>query len=278
MAASPIESDKNFSDVVAHELRDYWEKDHSCNLIRFNGKHWLIKSKLQSPAEKNLDFLAYLLGKGWLNIPEVRLLSANEFQAIYDRMKIIWDGRASEQNTYLIRVAQDYSKKELPIKNLDMAMASEIVFSAWIGRRDAHSSNRAFISRVPMFFDFGTGFGAEKEDFFRSGQDAGYTANWRFFCVESGKKTIDLAVLRRSEFAKGLAAIPIISKDHFMRGIRLTIDRIGGISRERIHESAKMARLPDQRCEEITDLLQNSSAKLEENVAKILKILNSDNF
>jgi len=101
----------------------------------------------------------------------------------------LWtDGRAFEPeenaNRVLVRIAQDYDLGELPLADLDQAIAAELAFSVWIRRRDAHPWNRAYVSGIPIFFDHHIAFGAEAENneinsFFRSGGDGGYTGRWR---------------------------------------------------------------------------------------------------
>ena len=76
-------SKKEFMERIHQEIGDYWT-NYSESIIYFEGKHWIIKSNTANPEEKNLSLLAYLLDKGWLNIPEVRILSQDEFIELRD--------------------------------------------------------------------------------------------------------------------------------------------------------------------------------------------------
>jgi hypothetical protein len=73
----------------------------------------------------------------------------------------------SSQNAILVRVGQKYSKAELPLQDLDAAVAGELVFSVWVRRRDVHSFNRVYNSdHIPVFFDLHAALnGLEGEDF-----------------------------------------------------------------------------------------------------------------
>jgi hypothetical protein len=155
------------------------------------------------------------LGGSWLNIPEVRLLSSEEFQALHLVKSEILSKKASEQNTYLVRLVQDYAISELPLQDFDVAIASEMAFSIWIHRRDAHAGNRAYVNGIPMFFDFNIAFGGEAEDFFRGGPGGGYVKNWRLWQIKSDTASKDIALLRYMASDKKIAAIPIINKGHF---------------------------------------------------------------
>lgn len=93
---------QEFIDGIKGELRDYWDNvDYSSKVISFEGKTWLIKSKPDDPELKNRELLAFPLGWSWSNIPEVRLLSSEEFQALSQKASGLGD-KASEQNTYLV--------------------------------------------------------------------------------------------------------------------------------------------------------------------------------
>ncbi len=65
------DSKQEFVDRISNQINDYWG-NYSHNIICLDEKYWLIKSKINNPREKYLTRLAFLLGKDWLNIPEVR--------------------------------------------------------------------------------------------------------------------------------------------------------------------------------------------------------------
>jgi len=277
--------EKEFIDEIKGELRDYWDRvDYSSNVILFAGKTWFIKSRPEDPESKNRELLAFLLGGSWLNIPEVRLLSSEEFRALREK-GIELNEKASEHNTCLVRLVQDYARSELPVQSFDDAIASEIVFSSWIRRRDAHAANRAFVGGIPMFFDFHIAFGCEEGDFFRkgsdpgscSGPDGGYVGNWRLWQIKSDYLLRNIALLRRLEFDKNLAAIPVINKFHFETALFRTIEQICLFNQKYLYNLIKKAGFPEERCSTIACFLQLSSADLNTSITKILAIVNDGN-
>lgn len=269
---------KEFMDGIRGELRDYWDDvDYSSKVISFNGKIWLIKSKPEDPELKNRELLAFLLGGSWSNIPEVRLLSSEEFQALSQKTLELSE-KASEQNTYLVRLVQDYGINELPVQSFDSAIASEIAFSSWILRRDAHAANRAFAHGIPMFFDFHIAFGLEAEDFFRGGPDGGYVGNWRLWQIKSNNVLSDIALLRRLEFDKKIAAIPIINKSHFEATLFRATEYIKNLDKNYLYGTIKRAGFSEERRSQLSKILQKSSANLDASIGKVLSIINDNNI
>jgi hypothetical protein len=270
--------EQKFIDEIRGELRDYWDNvDYSSKVISFGGKTWLIKSKPDDPELKNRELLAFLLGGSWLNIPEVRLLSSEEFQALSKKTLELGDN-ASEQNTYLVRLVQDYGISELPVQSFDSAVASEIAFSAWILRRDAHAANRAFVRGIPMFFDFHIAFGFEVGDFFKEGPDGGYVGNWRLWQIKNSSILSDIALLRRLEFDKKIAAIPIINKSHFEASLFRATEYIKNLDGNYLYETIEKAGFSEERGSLLSDILQRSSANLDANIGKVLSIINDNNI
>jgi hypothetical protein len=268
---------KEFIDEIKGELCDYWDcVDYSSNVISFSGKTWFIKSRPEDPESKNRELLAFLLGGSWLNIPEVRLLSSEEFRALREK-GVELNENASEHNTCLVRLVQDYARSELPVQSFDDAIASEIVFSSWIRRRDAHAANRAFVGGIPMFFDFHNAFGCEEGDFFKEGPDGGYVGNWRLWQIKSDYILRNVALLRRLEFDKNLAAIPVVNKFHFETALFRTIGYISCFDQKYLYKLIKKAGFPEGRCLTIAIFLQLSSVDLDTSIAKILAIANDDN-
>jgi len=267
---------KEFMEHIHQEIGDY-QGNYSQRIIYFQGKHWIVMGNTSNPEEKNLSLLAYLLGAGWLNIPEIRLLSQDEFQSLSRQIGSLEEGACSD-NTYLTRLVQDYARNELAIHDLDRAMASEIVFSCWVHRRDACFGNRAFASDIPMFFDFNIAFGADHGDFFRSGPDAGYARNWGFWRIEKKEVLGNLVLLRHLEWEKSFAAIPIIDKDRFETSLRRYIKHIRSFKRHEIYNLAKETGFSEEKSELLTDFLFRSSEELKISVGKIYSILNKNNF
>jgi hypothetical protein len=267
--------EQEFKDGIIGQLRDYWGCiDYSSMVMSCNEKTWLVKSLPNDPESKNRELLAFLLGGYWLNIPEVRLLSAEEFQEL--RQKLVGlDENASEQNTYLVRLVQDYRETDLPVQDLDSSMASEIAFSCWILRRDAHASNRAFVQGIPMFFDFHISFGVEAEGFFRGGPDAGYVENWRLWQIESDNMLCDIELLRRLELDKKTAAIPFVNKSHFEATLSRVTGFIRDLDQKYLFETIKKAGFSEERCLQINRILQESSANIDSSIDRVLSIINN---
>jgi hypothetical protein len=164
--------------AYASDLKHFWGSPITGDLVKWGGRTWYAKAAHGDPWR---EVLAFHLGKGWLNVAEV----VNSEQA---RGASWADGRTFDPvenaGRVLVRIAQDYGPGELPLANLDQAIATELAFSVWIRRRDAHPWNRAYVSGVPIFFDHHIAFGAEAENyeigsFFRPGGDGGYAGRWR---------------------------------------------------------------------------------------------------
>ncbi len=261
----------SFLQINICEFYDYWNKDNSNSIFLYQGKHWFLKNRPENSQEKNLNYLTYLIAKEWLNIPEVIIPSAKVLEALEKNVSQRI-GEKINPDAFLVRLVQDYKETEIPIKELDYAMATEIAFSTWIGRRDAHACNRAFKNGIPMFFDFGIAFGVEHQDFLRSGPDAGYAGNWRFSKIEN-KTIIDLPNLRRFDYDSRRANIPIVSRDRFKLALKQTVDRIKAINPELIYRYALLSGLSEIKSSKISKYLQQRSQQLEENTNKILAIL-----
>jgi hypothetical protein len=270
---------QEFIDRIRAELSDDWNRVDPSKVISFHGKTWFIKSKPEDPESKNREFLAFLLGRSWLNIPEVRLLSSEEFRALRQKkLELKLGKKASEQNTYLVRLVQDYEKSELPIQDFDNAIASEIAFSIWIRRRDTHAGNRAFVHGVPMFFDFHIALGGEDEDFFRGGPGGGYVENWRLWQIKSDTALKDIALLSYLEFDKNIAAIPIINTSHFEAALFRFTEYIRDYDRKYLYKCIQRAGFNEERSLQVNRLLQDSSENIESYLNKIVYITSKDNI
>jgi hypothetical protein len=268
-----LKPSKGFLKKISFEVTDYFGKNYSNLVVCFQQKHWFVKFKNSNLTERLFSNLTSLLAKNWLNIPEIYFLNPEELFELRGIVKNNLDKRADVDNTYLVRLVQDYEKQELPIQNLDQAMASEIVFSSWIGRRDAHAFNRAFVSGIPMFFDFGIAYGEDKGEFFRPGPDPGYVPNWRSFNLAS--KNPDLTYLRQLERERLQALIPISNREEFDRAVKVNIERIKKISREDLYKHTLQAGFSAEQGDEIADYLNGRSLELEKIVAEIIDILDS---
>lgn len=144
-------------------------------------KIWVIKHN-NYPDSLKRDLLGFLLGKGIFNIPEVRLLNNQQLEEI---KQFASQGESFDiNNTFLVRLAHSYSSEELPCKTIEEAVATELVYSIWIRRRDAHIDNRTYVKGIPIFFDFHIAFLGESDlvdinVFFSQTQDHGRAGLWR---------------------------------------------------------------------------------------------------
>lgn len=156
-------------------------------LIRDGEKIWVVKHKSGYIDEEKRDLLGYLLGRKFSNVAEVRLLNREEHQEI--RILTGKDESSTVNNTFLVRLVGSYIIDELPCKTTDEAVASELVYSTWIRRRDTHVDNRAYVGGLPLFFDHQTAFLGEPEladivTFFMVPADYGHAGAWRVRQVE----------------------------------------------------------------------------------------------
>lgn len=171
--------------LVTEEVRlkyapELYGKGHI--LVSDGQKIWVVKHKPAGVDEEKRDFLSYLLGKDFANIAEVKLLSPEEHQKIC--VLTFKDHSSTPQNTFLVRIGGSYSINELPCQTVEKAVATELVYSVWIRRRDTHANNRSYIGGVPIFFDHQTAFLAEpayahSTAFFKFNPDYGHAASWR---------------------------------------------------------------------------------------------------
>jgi len=170
--------------------------------VVFNGnKYWIVKNVGISTGEERIEFLAFNLGYKIVNIAEVKLLNDEEMKQI----RGLIDEDFSDKVSYLIRLGGSYTLNDLPIKELEEAVAMELVFSLWIMRRDTHARNREYVEdRIPIFFDHGTSFLREPtsqdiEKFFqRSGE--GHAGSWRVVERSGGSITTAQAREKNVDF------------------------------------------------------------------------------
>ena len=185
------------------DFTDYFGGGHFDWIVRRGTANYYVK-RCQSLAEAQKDLLAYNLIAGLMNVPSVIMPDAPVRAKLDAILKARHPDMAIESLTlHLVRLYQDYRASMLPITDLTQAIAAEIVFSMWINRRDAHNSNRVYVSGIPMFFDFSAAFEANvpgtSADFFRPGVNSGFVPNWRLWTIPQDKeiKTQDIRNLER---------------------------------------------------------------------------------
>lgn len=199
-------NEKFFSDFEVEFKKNRTKSILLKSIIQYKDVHWYVKTKNEKAKYKELlaSKIAYQLG---LNAVDIIEINEDDIKSIKNINNVKLENEANHKNTYLVRLAQSYTKDNLPIKDLNEAVASELVFSLWIRRRDTHLDNRWVIDGVPVFFDFHAAFGKKDvSKFFKNGQkengeyrDWGYAGCWR---IKKGKYTIE--TLKEIKEAKNL--------------------------------------------------------------------------
>lgn len=278
----PTEITTEYPEAWKPYLHDWWQRTYFHRIVRFEGKYWFVKTVPGNPLAGARERLAYLLGRDWLNIAEVRLLEEKEYAAIRDA-DIELPPEASLENTYLVRLGFDYSKFALPIRSLDEAVAAELVFSLWIRRRDTHSFNRVYVRNVPVFFDHLTGLLGEPglaslETFFYRGPDGGFAGWWSL--EELGSKTLDVLDIRRREkeaFDTELDSRGVLHVVHNRERMKGLILRAADTVRTRATSSLKATALeagfPEHQAVKVAEFLEEMTAQLDTGVEELLRIL-----
>lgn len=144
-------------------------------------KIWVLKHNNNTDGEKH-DLLGFLLGKDFCNVTEVKLLNEQELENI--KQLTTPQESFNVNNTFLVRLAHSYVLEELPCKLLEEAVATELVYSTWIRRRDAHVDNRVYVKGIPIFYDYHVAFLGESDlkdvnIFFAQTSDHGRAGRWR---------------------------------------------------------------------------------------------------
>ena len=251
----------------AADLCHYDGRSITHDLVRWDGHLWYAKTAHGEPWR---EMLAYRLGGMWLNIADV----AYPDQA----SDATWiDGRPFlESNALprvLVKVAQEHSVDELPVKDHDEAMAGELIFSVWIRRRDAHPFNRAYVAGLPVFFDHHIAFGAEPQNipldtFFRFGEDAGHAGRWRVRELAVTTPTTDS---ERIAAGREYAIHRVHDLTSFDRQLDAAVARIQSMPPDRIREQVALAGVPDPW--PITDLLVRTRDELNRAVEHLRSVL-----
>ncbi|MBI5568732.1 MAG: hypothetical protein HY914_02190 [Desulfomonile tiedjei] len=266
------------SSAWSPDLADWWGRrvDRSGKrVVRFNGKHWFVKFK-PDPEEQKRDYLAYLLGRSWVNVAEVRALSESEFEDLR-HVGIVAPKWASKANTLLVRLGQDYTVDQLPNAGIDAAVASELVFSLWIRRRDTHAANRVYINSVPVFFDHHTGFLGEPQlmnldVFFKPGPDAGHASRWRVE-IAGPEATVSTEEVRRIGRARDMALHFARDLELFNKSIQDAAERVQSQGRDEWLRAARAAGLSETRAQEITTFLEKNCAELGVAIEKMRAVI-----
>lgn len=247
-----------------------------CNEGRFriitDGKRiWVIKHN-NYPDSLKRDLLGFLLGKGIFNIPKVSLLNNQQLEEI---KQFASPGESFDtNNTFLVRLAHSYSLEELPCKTIEEAVATELIYSIWIRRRDTHIDNRAYVKGIPIFFDFHIAFLGESDlddinVFFSQTQDHGRAGLWR---VKVWKDFL-------AQFTGALNPIEI-GAYHYVNDLASFyqyIEKSKTTLREKVANQAeklvRQAQFTNTTETQIIDLLKKNLDTLDDDVNKMLEIV-----
>lgn len=237
-------------------------------------KAWVIKHNGDQDYQKR-DLLGFLLGENFCNVSEVKLLNGQELESI--KQYSLPNEYFSVSNTYLVRLAHSYSLEELPCKTIEEAVASELVYSIWIRRRDAHTDNRVYIKGIPIFFDSHVAFLCEPEladinIFFSQTQDHGRAGLWR---VKIWNNFL-------AQFTGAFNAIET-GPFHYVNDIYSFykhVEKSKTKLKERVisqmEECVQKVKFDNTREAEIINFLRKNFETLDEDIAKMLKVISKD--
>ncbi len=202
-------TDTNFIQKYGTQLVNYNGANYSGLVIKHLGKNWIFKSN-DNTNVLTYEILVSLLGTNLVNVTEIKPLSIQELE-ILNNGQILGNIDLNRTSSFLTRIAQDYSLDELPLKDLDSAVAGELVFSTLIRRRDTHEYNRAYVSYIPVFFDHGVSFEDQDAATFFSRIGKGFAGSWRVKIIE--KPQLIETLFRKENWGDNHY---ILNKEHFI--------------------------------------------------------------
>jgi hypothetical protein len=267
--ARPALGAANVTAFGTDEFVDYAGRDCAAYIVA-QGKRRFFAKRLVSRLEVGKSVLAWNLGRGRLNVPAMFAATGTLNEALDRRF-----GRVDGAAWALVTLCQDYRPAHLPIRDLTKAIASELAFSAWINRRDAHNSNRVYLDGVPMFFDFDAAFAPDAGDtlFLRAGPDPGYTDNWRLLPIEAGHAVQTVTIRQRERDHPLLTLHPVHDVDRFHRQLRRQVAEIRNIPERHIVRCVN--RSFDDRLdrESLIAYLIGEQRSLQDKLARVVEIL-----
>lgn len=249
------------------ELKNHNNQSRKERVVVYEGKLYIVKC-----GDKKRALLAYLLGEDLVNIAEAKLIREEDLDEIR-KLNIPLEDHACVENTFLVRLVQGYSVEELPIKELDAAVAGELVFSIWIRRRDAHAYNRAYIQGVPIFFDHHAAFLFEEAlrdiDKFFSTVGPGHAGSWRVKEIVAGEKINTMSMRSNSNWG-GLHFIH--SSESFKWNTEKFVDKIKSDRRDWKNLAIK-AGFEGQELSSAIQFLEASRSTLSNDAKRLLNIV-----
>lgn len=256
--------------TIASSLFNEWR----FRMVTDDNKVWVIKHSGNEDFAKR-DFLGFLLGKDFCNISEVKTLNEQELENIKQFSSN--NEYFNTNNTILVRLAHSYSIEELPCKTLEEAVASELVYSVWIRRRDAHIDNRVYFNGIPLFFDFHVAFLGEQNlsdinTFFSQKDDYGRAGLWRVKIWGDFLEHFTGAI-----HPNALGSFHFINDwDSFYGQIQKVKTTLKERAKNQIEGSVRAAKFSNDREVEIINFLKKNLETLDNDIAKMLEIIKQD--
>ncbi|MBI5356835.1 hypothetical protein HZB78_04465 [Candidatus Collierbacteria bacterium] len=261
-------ADTNFMQKYGAQLVNHNGANYSGLVIKHLDKNWIFKSN-DNINVLTYEILTFFLGTNLVNVTEIKPLSTQELE-ILNNGQILGNIDLSRTSSFLTRIAQDYSLDELPLKDLDSAVAGELVFSTLIRRRDTHEYNRAYVSYVPVFFDHGVSFEDQDATTFFSRKGKGFAGSWRVKVIER-PQLID-TIFRKESWGDNHY---ILNKEHFISEVK----RIAKVLKDNFNDLNNLQiPLIDQNEERnrIVVMIKKNLQTTNEDVNKMLEIVFDD--
>lgn len=248
------------------------EAGNNQRLIADGSKYWFVKYEIHSSSKQKRDLLGYLLGKEICNVAEVKLLNKEEH--FYIKNLVGLDDGSNLQNTYLVRLAGSYDLKELPCQSLEQAVATELVYSVWIRRRDTHADNRVYVRGIPVFFDHHIAFMAEPHYahstfFFKNQNDYGHPFYWRVQKINGQMDTLTArGVINRLEMAHHY----VNDFDLLKKEIEIAEKIVKKIASSKLNQISK-AGFTEIETEWVNNFLKNNLTTLNNDIDQMIEII-----
>jgi len=248
----PVDASNPCSRLPRSEIQDSNGNDRTEYLRPFEGRCWYLKNSLR-------ELLGYRLGAGEINVAEVRF-APPEWGLPRDRV--------------IVRVAQETDLLSLPLQDLNEAVASELVFSLWIRRRDTHAFNRAYVGGLPVFFDHSTALFGDRDDgvvehFLRDGDDSGYVPRWRVTPQDDVPTTESARELCRTNCALHV----VRDLPSFWAAFDSWVDQVAGRDLSGLEALIQDCSFPDDQVGPVSDLLRQSQRELPELAERVKEFL-----
>jgi hypothetical protein len=210
---------------------------------KYDGRYWFLKTSRK-------ELLAYNLGRRFVNIAEVRL-SPTEISA--------------NAEDVIILLSQCHNQAELPIQDLDEAVAAEFAFSLLIKRRDLHAFNRAYVNGLPVFFDCASAFPEAEADcsldnFFQSTNSDIDLLDWKVWSPDENF-SVD-TINSRTSWQNGCKGLIVNNEETFKEKLVSKIQHFSSLSSSDIQESIQESGIHGNQAKQISECLKISQDQL----------------